>query len=115
MQAPPPGLELVRGAWGFIVDVLDSSLLEILMDATARGRAFFRSHAHVEQSHPPGELVGLLQQAAVSSLDARETEWRAEDADIGKLIEVGLGNLIGLRSAERQAGHGPVLAIGQGA
>ena len=51
-------------------------------------RTFFRPHAHVEQAHSLCELVGFFEQTIVAGVYSWETEWRAEDSDVGELIQI---------------------------
>lgn len=90
--------------------MLDTGLLELVGRIATAAAAFLAAHADEEHLEGCVEFLG----GRGIAIEAREAERGAEDAAVRELILVGLGDLISLRAAERQARHGAVIAIGEG-
>jgi hypothetical protein len=118
VQSSAPNLLFMGRAGRFIVDILDSGGIESLMEShvSIQPTLFLRPHTQPKYFDLAVELDRLRHDAAVRGFRIYEdTAGGAEAADIGELIQMFESGLQSLHPAEEKPGHGPVIAVEQGA
>src|ERR1017187_3319785 len=101
MQATAPRQKLVSGAGGFVEERVDPGVLQFFHSGLARSAVFQLS---IAEEH---RLDLLFEGGRILDLRERNVA-AAEQADVGKLVQVSHGRGMGLHTAHRQPSHGAV-------
>jgi len=114
IETSPPGLPFMAGIWRNIANSVQAGCLELLgvvLDDIRifTGAAAFKNQFHLFVKRLCIGHYSMMRRGRIPDCAS------AEDADMGKHIQISHGNNIGLHAAHRQTGHSPVRLSGQGA
>src|SRR5688572_9923132 len=89
MNAAPPGLPFMSGAFRFKINVSDALLIQGLVKSASTLDVFRRADGNVKGAHLVVEGFGVGKDAIVCRLDVAVCACAREDAEGGKCLEVG--------------------------